>query len=42
VDFAKLLDAVSRFLDERGFRYALVGALALFAYGLSRKGGSWF
>lgn len=27
---------VSRFLDERGFRHALVGAFALSAYGFSR------
>jgi len=36
VDFAGVLDTVSRFLDGRGFRYALVGAFALSAYGLSR------
>ena len=36
MEFAKVLDAVSRFLDERGFRYALVGAFALSSYGLSR------
>ena len=39
MDFAKVLDAVSRFLDQRGFRDALAGAFALSAYGLSRKGG---
>jgi len=36
VDFARVLDTVTRFLDERGFRYALVGAFALSSYGLSR------
>jgi hypothetical protein len=36
VDFAKVLDTVTRFLDERGLRYALVGAFALSAYGFSR------
>jgi len=36
VDFAGVLDTVSRFLDGRGFRYALVGAFALSAHGLSR------
>jgi hypothetical protein len=36
VDFAGVLDTVTRFLDGRGSRYALVGALALSAYGLSR------
>jgi predicted nucleotidyltransferase len=36
VDFARVLDTVTRFLDGRGFRYALVGAFALSAYGLSR------
>lgn len=36
MDFAGVLDTVSRFLDGRGFRYALVGAFALSAYGLSR------
>ena len=36
MDFAGVLDTVSRFLDSRGFRYALVGAFALSAHGLSR------
>lgn len=36
MDFTKVLDTVTRFLDERGFRYALVGAFALSAYGYSR------
>jgi hypothetical protein len=36
VDFVKVLDIVTRFLDQRGCRYALVGAFALSAYGFSR------
>ncbi len=36
MDFSKVLDTITRFLDERGFRYALVGGFALSAYGLSR------
>lgn len=36
VDFVRVLDAVTGFLDGRGYRYALVGAFALSAYGLSR------
>ena len=36
MDFTKVLDSVTRFLDERGFRYALAGAFALSAYGFSR------
>lgn len=36
MDFARVLDSVARFLDEHGFRYALVGAFALSAYGHSR------
>ncbi len=36
VDFVRVLDTVTRFLDDRGFRYALAGAFALSAYGLSR------
>ena len=36
MDFARLLDAVTCFLDEHGFRYALVGAFALSSYGISR------
>jgi hypothetical protein len=36
MDFAKVLDTVSRFLDEHGYRYVLVGAFALAAHGLSR------
>jgi len=36
VDFVRVLDTVTDFLDGRGFRYALVGAFALSVYGLSR------
>lgn len=36
MDFTKVLDTVTRFLDQHGFRYALVGAFALSAYGFSR------
>jgi len=36
VDFIRVLDTVTRFLDERGFRYALVGAFALSSYGMNR------
>ena len=36
MDFGRVLDTVTRFLDARGFRYALVGAFALSAYGLNR------
>jgi len=36
VDFRKVLDTITRFLDERGVRYALAGAFALSAYGFSR------
>lgn len=36
MDFVSVLDTVTRFLDDRGLRYALVGAFALSTYGLSR------
>ncbi len=36
MEFTKVLSAVTRFLDEHGFPYALAGAFALAAYGLSR------
>jgi len=36
VDFVRVLDTVTGFLDGLGFRYALVGAFSLSAYGLSR------
>jgi hypothetical protein len=36
VEFTKVLSVVTRFLDEDGVPYALAGAFALAAYGLSR------
>ena len=36
MNFRKVLDTVGRFLSDRGYRYALVGAFALHAYGISR------
>jgi hypothetical protein len=36
MDFEGQLSSISAFLDEHGFRHALVGALALAAYGLHR------
>ncbi len=36
MDFAETLTEVGRFLDERGMRYGLAGALALHALGLTR------
>jgi hypothetical protein len=36
IDFQTQLTTLSRFLDEHGYRHALVGALALAAYGLPR------
>jgi hypothetical protein len=36
IDFERQLADISGFLEERGYRYALVGALALAAYGLPR------
>jgi hypothetical protein len=36
VEFTKVLSVVTRFLDEHGVPYALAGAFALAAYGLSR------
>ena len=36
IDFETQLATLSGFLEERGFRHALVGALALAAYGLAR------
>lgn len=36
MEFARVLESVARFLDERGYRHALVGAFALSAYGMSR------
>jgi hypothetical protein len=36
MEFARVLETVARFLDERGYRHALVGAFAMSAYGRSR------
>ena len=36
MNFRRVLDTVGRFLSNRGYRYALVGAFALHAYGISR------
>ena len=36
MDFGKVLNIITEFLDEGGFRYSLVGAFALSACGLSR------
>jgi hypothetical protein len=36
LNFRKVIDTVGGFLDKRGFRYALAGAFAMHAYGISR------
>jgi len=36
VDFSRVIDEVAGFLDRENVRFALVGAFALHAYGLSR------
>lgn len=36
MDFGIVLDAVSGFLEEKGYRYAVIGGVALAAYGLPR------
>jgi hypothetical protein len=36
VNFARVLEVVSTFLDEKGYRYALIGGVALAAYGCAR------
>ena len=36
MDFGTVLDAVSKFLDEKGYRHAVIGGVALAAYGLPR------
>jgi hypothetical protein len=36
LDFATVLGTVSGFLEEKGFRHAVIGAVALAAYGLPR------
>jgi hypothetical protein len=39
VDFASVLDQVASFFEGLGFRYAIVGAFGLHAYGLVRATG---
>ncbi|MEO7418949.1 MAG: hypothetical protein ABI163_17950 [Thermoanaerobaculia bacterium] len=36
MDFATVLGVVSGFLEEKGFRYAVIGGVALISYGLPR------
>ncbi len=36
MDFGKVLETVTSFLEEKSFRYAVVGGFALAAYGLPR------
>jgi hypothetical protein len=36
LEFATVLGVVSDFLEEKGFRYAVIGGVALIAYGLPR------
>lgn len=36
MDFGAVLRRVAAFMDERGFRFALIGGVALAAYGLAR------
>ena len=36
MDFGNVLGVVSGFLEEKGFRYAVIGGVALAAYGLPR------
>jgi hypothetical protein len=36
VDFGAVLRSISGFLEDRGFRFALIGGVALAAYGLAR------
>lgn len=36
MDFAAVLETVTGFLDGKGFRYAVIGGVALAAYGLPR------
>jgi hypothetical protein len=36
LDFAKVLGVVAGFLEEKGFRYAVIGGVALASYGLHR------
>jgi len=39
LNFRRVLDTVGKFLNDRGYRYALAGAFALHAYGISRTTG---
>jgi hypothetical protein len=36
MDFGRVLETVAGFLEEKDFRYAVVGGFALAAYGLPR------
>lgn len=36
LDFGTVIDMVTRFLDEKEFRYAVIGGVALASYGLPR------
>ena len=36
MDFDRVLDTIGAFLEREGFRYAVIGAFGLAAYGLSR------
>lgn len=36
LDFSRVLDTIGDFFERTGFRYAVIGAFALHAYGLSR------
>ncbi|MGI5863517.1 MAG: hypothetical protein ACOX6T_15885 [Myxococcales bacterium] len=36
MNFARVLQQIARFLDERGYRFGLAGAFALHGYGISR------
>jgi hypothetical protein len=36
LNFARVLEVISVFLEEKGHRYALIGGVALAAYGLAR------
>ncbi len=37
MDFGTVLGVISGFLDEKGYRYAVIGGVALAAYGLPRN-----
>ncbi|MFP5287205.1 MAG: hypothetical protein ACLGI9_15810, partial [Thermoanaerobaculia bacterium] len=36
MNFGKVLETVSAFLESRGYRYGVIGGVALAAYGLPR------